>query len=97
MPNQVHNGRHPSVPKIKFPCENYPIKVVGRKTEDYSQWVINCVQRWVPDLDLGSVEVIDSRNHRFQSVRLLIYAQSMDQLQAIHTHLISSGRVKIVI
>jgi putative lipoic acid-binding regulatory protein len=97
MPNQVHNGRHPGVPKIKFPCKDYPIKVVGHKTEDYSQWVINSVQRWAPDLDLDSIEVIDSRNHRFQSVSLMIYAQSMGQLQAIHTHLISSGRVKIVI
>ncbi len=86
-----------TAPKIEFPCENYSIRVLGCKTTDYSQWVIDCVQQWAPDLDVSKVEVIDSRNSHFQSVRLLICAQSLDQLQAIHKDLMNSGRVRIVI
>jgi putative lipoic acid-binding regulatory protein len=97
MRKQVDHGGDKAALKIEFPCENYSIRVLGRKTDDYSQWVIDCVQRQAPDLDSDKVEVIDSRNGRFQSVYLRICAQSVEQLQAIHTDLISSGRVQIVI
>ena len=30
----------PEAPKIEFPCANYSLKIVGRKTVDYHTWVV---------------------------------------------------------
>ena len=84
-------------PKIEFPCDNYSIKIVGRKTDDYSAWVIACVKEIVPDLVTDKVQVVDSRNGNFQSVRLSICAQSEAQLKTIHDVLMASGKVQMVI
>ena len=84
-------------PKIEFPCDNYSIKIVGRKTEDYSAWVIACVKELAPDLVTDKVQVVDSRNGNFQSVRLSICAQSEAQLKTIHDVLMASGKVQMVI
>ena len=86
-----------AMPKIVFPCDSYTIKVVGRKTHDYSDWVLACVKQHAPDLPTDKVQIIDSRNGKFQSVRLVICAQSERQLLAIHRDLMASGRVQMVI
>lgn len=84
-------------PKIEFPCENYPIKVVGVNDPTFRGFVVETVQVHVPDLDLATVSVQDSRNGTFQSVRFKITAQSVEQLKALHEALIASDRVKMVI
>ncbi|MCP4598469.1 DUF493 family protein [Neptuniibacter sp.] len=84
-------------PKIEFPCPNYPIKVVGVNSDNFRGFVIEIVQIHVPDFDLSSVSVQDSRNGSFQSVRFKITAQGVDQLKALHEALIASDRVKMVI
>ena len=84
-------------PKIEFPCPNYPIKVVGVNSDNFRGFVIEIVQIYVPDFDLSSVSVQDSRNGSFQSVRFKITAQGVDQLKALHEALIASDRVKMVI
>ena len=85
------------IPKISFPCENYSIKVIGRKSPDYSRWVIEHVQNMVIDLDLSSIQVMDSRNGNFQSVRLFINVKNIKQLKILHTNLLNNNRVKLVI
>lgn len=90
-------GKQQEAPKIEFPCPNYPIKVVGRNDEGFRGFVIEIVQVHVPDLDLSTVTVQDSRNGNFQSVRFTITAQGVDQLSALHEALIASDRVKMVI
>ena len=85
------------VVKIEFPCANYSLKIVGTKTVDYSAWVVRCVQQLVPELDVKKVQVVDSRNGTFQSVRLTITAQSADHVQQIYDTLMASGKVKLVL
>ena len=87
----------PEAPKIEFPCADYSLKIVGSKTADYSAWVVQCVQQLAPDLDLKKVQVVDSRNGTFQSVRLAVTAQSAEHLQQIYKTLMDSGKVKLVI
>ncbi|WP_286236769.1 YbeD family protein [Neptuniibacter halophilus] len=84
-------------PKIEFPCPNYPIKAVGVNQGDFRAHVIEIVQIHVPDFDLTTVSVQDSRNGSFQSVRFRITAQGVDQLKALHEALIASDLVKMVI
>ncbi|PIE20783.1 MAG: hypothetical protein CSA61_01100 [Neptuniibacter caesariensis] len=84
-------------PKIEFPCPDYPIKVVGNNRDNFCDFVVEVVQVHVPDLDLTTVTVQDSRNGTFQSVRFKINAQGIEQLQTLHEALIASDRVKMVI
>lgn len=84
-------------PKIEFPCERYPIKVIGDAGEDFSETVVDVVRRHAPDFDETTVVVRDSRNGRFLSVQVLITATSVEQLQAIHVDLRATGRVHMVL
>ncbi len=84
-------------PKIEFPCERYPIKVIGDSFDGFSDLVIEIIQRHAPDLDTATLVVRDSRNGRFLSVQVLITATGVDQLQAIHVDLRATGRVHMVL
>mgnify|MGYP000489128432 CR=1 FL=1 len=84
-------------PKIEFPCENYPIKVIGKKSDSFKDFVIEMVQRHAPDLDISTVSVQDSSKGTFQSVRFQITATGEAQLKALHESLIASDRVHMVI
>ena len=86
-----------AAPKIDFPCERYPIKVIGEAGEGFSDMVVEIVQRHAPGFDAASLVVRDSRNGRFLSVQVLITATSVEQLQAIHVDLRATGRVHMVL
>jgi uncharacterized protein len=86
----------PTNPKIEFPCD-YPLKIIGFAAVDFREFVIEVVRLHAADLDVSRVEVIDSRNGRFQSVRLSILATGEPQLQAIFQDLKASGRVQMVL
>lgn len=84
-------------PKIEFPCQDYPIKVVGNNEDNFYGFVVETVQIHAPDLDITKVTFQDSRNGRFQSVRLKIRATGEAQLQALFEDLKASGRVHMVL
>ena len=84
-------------PKIEFPCERYPIKVIGTAGEGFTDLVIEVIQRHAPDLDASTLVMRDSRNGNFLSVQVLITATSVEQLQAIHVDLRATGRVHMVL
>ncbi|HBB24147.1 MAG TPA: hypothetical protein DC029_17260, partial [Pseudomonas sp.] len=76
-----------AAPKIDFPCERYPIKVIGEAGEGFREVVIEVIQRHAPDFDETTVVTRDSRNGRFLSLQVLITATGVEQLQAIHVDL----------
>ncbi|WP_137888517.1 DUF493 domain-containing protein [Pseudomonas sp. 2FE] len=82
---------------IEFPCERYPIKVIGDAGEGFVDLVIEILGRHAPDLDAGTLVLRDSRNGRYQTVQLLITATGVDQLQAINSDLRATGRVHMVL
>lgn len=84
-------------PKIEFPCERYPIKVIGEAGDGFTDLVIEIMQRHAPGFDATSLVVRDSRNGRFLSVQVLITATGVEQLQAIHVDLKATGRVHMVL
>ncbi|MCO4757781.1 MAG: DUF493 family protein [Oceanospirillaceae bacterium] len=83
-------------PKIEFPCENYPIKVLGRGGDNFQSLVIEVVQQHAPDLDVTTITVQDSKKGTFQSVRFSITATGEAQLSALHKALMDTGRVTMV-
>lgn len=84
-------------PKIEFPCERYPVKVIGDAGEDFAELIVEIIRRHAPDLDASTLNVRDSRNGRFLSVQVLITATGVEQLQAIHVDLRATGRVHMVL
>ncbi len=69
-------------PKIEFPCD-YPIKVIGYASEDFVRNVAAIVAEQQPDFDPASIEIVDSRNGKFVSLRFQILARSASQIEAL--------------
>lgn len=84
-------------PKIEFPSERYPIKVIGEAGEGFSELIIEIIQRHAPGFDETTLVTRDSRNGRFLSVQVLITATGVEQLQAINDDLRATGRVHMVL
>lgn len=84
-------------PKIDFPCEGYPIKVIGDAGEGFADLVLDIVRRHAPDLDVTTLTLRDSSNGRFVSVQVAIRATGVEQLQALHVELRATGRVHVVL
>ena len=70
----------PEAPKIEFPCENYPIKVVGEAMENYEEVIVEIVRVHAEDCDMERIRIQESSNGRFRSVTLYITATGKDQL-----------------
>ncbi|GAB3465789.1 DUF493 domain-containing protein [Azotobacter salinestris] len=97
MPAAAMTDTDVQAPKIEFPCERYPIKVIGDAGEGFAELVVEVIQRHAPDLDSSTLRLRDSRNGRFLSVQVLITATGVEQLQAIHLDLRATGRVHMVL
>ncbi|UVE17188.1 DUF493 domain-containing protein [Pseudomonas sp. LS44] len=82
---------------IQFPCERYPIKVIGDAGEGFVDLVIEILLRHAPDLDAGTLVLRDSRTGRYQTVQLLITATGIEQLEALNSDLRATGRVHMVL
>lgn len=83
-------------PRIEFPCL-YPIKVIGEAGEGFADMVVRIAERHAPGSDTRIIEVLDSKNGRFLSVRLQITATGPEQLQALHADLKATGKVHMVL
>jgi putative lipoic acid-binding regulatory protein len=82
--------------KITFPCD-YPIKVVGDAAPDFAATVCQVVTRHDPLVDITGMQVVPSRNGRYQSVRLTLRATGEEQLKALFIDLKATGRVHMVL
>lgn len=83
-------------PKIEFPC-HYPIKVMGAAAPDFKACVLDVLVESETSFLHESVSVVDSKNGRFQSVRITIEAQSAGHLSSLHEALKATGRVQMVL
>jgi len=100
--NSLRDLRQPSrrtddkPPTITFPCD-YSIKVVGDAAEDFAATVCQIVLRHDPTFDAATIQVVPSRQGRFQSVRLTMRATGEVQLKALFDELKATGRVHMVL
>ncbi len=83
-------------PKIEFPCE-YPIKVLGRRTESFKPAVIAVFERHAPGFDQTAIVVRDSRKGTFAAITITITATGEKQLSALHRDLMATGLVQMVL
>ncbi|MGA0839779.1 MAG: YbeD family protein [Pseudomonadales bacterium] len=85
------------LPRIEFPCLDYPIKVIGHNVEDFRARVLSIVRVHAPEVSEAAVSVRDSRQGAFSSVRISIVATGEDQLRALHAALMAEPSVKLVL
>lgn len=87
----------PEAPKIEFPCEGYPIKIMGYAEPRFREHVLTVIERHAPGFDATRTTVRDSRNGRFQAMTVFITATGTAQLQAIFDDLKGSELVQMVL
>ncbi len=84
-------------PKIEFPCENYPIKVLGDAGPELRSYVVEIMERHAPGFDQARITVKESSKGSFHSVTVWITATGLEQLTAIHNDLRLNRIIKMVI
>ena len=83
-------------PKIEFPCE-YPIKVLGRESEQFQDVILEVFERHAPGFDRDSISVRASSKGTFTALTVIITATGKPQLEALHQDLMATGHVQMVI
>lgn len=96
QPTSNQNGQ-PEAPKIEFPCENYPVKVLGVCAEDYLEVIHAIIQKHAPECSKHNVKTNESSKGSFQSCTFYITATSIDQLGQLHSELQAHEYVRMVI
>lgn len=81
---------------LQFPCE-FPIKIMGPSGGDLRSLAVELVGRHVSDLDEARVRVQDSRTGRYQSITVVVPAQSREQLDAIYRELTGHPQITLVL
>lgn len=84
-------------PKIEFPCEDYPVKIMGDAGDQFHSFALEVMQRHAPGFDQSRITIKNSRNGRFQSITVFITATGIDQLEALHNELKASDMTKMVL
>ncbi|TDG12512.1 DUF493 domain-containing protein [Seongchinamella unica] len=83
-------------PKIEFPCD-YPIKVLGRSSEEFRDIILEVFERHAPGFDQQTILAKDSAKGTFTSLTITITATGTEQLEALHQDLLATGHVQMVI
>ncbi len=84
-------------PKIEFPCENYPIRVMGNAGPEMQEFVLSVFEEHAPGYDRTLVQVKASREGNYESLTIFITATGTDQLQAVFEALKQHPSVKMVL
>lgn len=83
-------------PKIEFPCENYPIKVLGEASPELHTYVVEIMERHAPGFDQARITIKESSKGRYNSLTVWITATGVEQLSAIHEDLRLNRSIKMV-
>lgn len=84
-------------PKIEFPCDDYPVKIMGDAGSHYYEFAIEVVEQYAPKFDRSKISVRESRNGTFQSITVFITATGIEQLKGLHTSLRENPKTKMVL
>lgn len=81
---------------LHFPCD-FPIKVLGLRSEGFAQQIVSVVQAAVPDFRSETVEMRASQGGKYLSVTVTVTARSQAQLDALYQALTRHPGVKFVL
>ncbi len=81
---------------LRYPCD-FPIKIMGARTDDFAASVVAIVTRHAPDFSAETVEMRASAGGAYLSVTCTIRATSRAQLDALYRDLTAHPQVRIVL
>jgi uncharacterized protein len=91
-----HRGTVMTESLLEFPTR-FPIKIMGKHSDDFAQAIVEIVQRHAPDFDAATLEMRASREGHYLSLTATINATSRAQLDELYRELTASPRVSIVL
>jgi hypothetical protein len=83
-------------PRIEFPCD-YPIKIVGDNSAEFTATVVEVTRRHAPEVTLADVRVRNSRGGKYAAVTITIRATGEPQLKRLHADLKEYSAVRLVL
>ncbi len=81
---------------LTFPTD-FPLKIMGARTEDFAQQVVAVVLEHAPDFDPATVEMRASSNGTYLSLTCTVRATSREQLDNLYRALTSHPLIKVVL
>jgi putative lipoic acid-binding regulatory protein len=84
-------------PKIEFPCDDYPVKIMGEASQTFFDFVIDITEQFAPQFDRQKITTKASSKGRFTSITVFITATGVDQLEQYHQALRKNPATKIVL
>ena len=81
---------------IEFPSD-FPIKIMGVRSDDFAQLVLEVVLRHDPDFDGSTMEMRPSSKGSYLSLTCTVRATSQRQLDALYRELSAHPLVKVVL
>ena len=96
MSNELDPSSELDAPKIEFPCP-YPIKVIGVASLGFQAEVVAVVEKHAGKISPELIELQESKKNTYVSVRFIIAATGVDQLQNLFDELKTIESVKMVL
>jgi putative lipoic acid-binding regulatory protein len=81
---------------MKFP-HDYPLKVMGRNTDDFRSIVLGIVQKHMGPVDASKIEERPSRDGTYLGLTCIVVATSKAQLDALYMELTTCERVLVAL
>lgn len=81
---------------LQFPMD-FPLKIMGKRTDDFAQQIIAVVRRYAPEFDAATVEMRPSKQGTYLSLTCTIQATSREQLDDLYRALTSHPLVSVVL
>ena len=81
---------------IKFPCD-FPVKIMGVRSDDFAQSMIAVVLRHAPDFDAATTEMRLSKGGKYLSLTCTVHATSKPQMDALYMELTKHPQVKVAL
>ena len=81
---------------LEFPTD-FPVKIMGARTNGFAQSVIDIVLRHAPDFDAATTEMRLSKAGNYLSLTCTIRATSKAQLDALYIELTGHPDVKVAL
>lgn len=82
----VEKNQDPTIQRldiIEFPCE-FPVKVMGKRVDDFAQTIGEVVLNHAPDFDVATIEMRPSSSGKYLSLTCTINAVSQAQLDDLY-------------
>lgn len=81
---------------IEYPCD-FPIKIMGRAEQNFTESILMLIRRHVPNFDKTSLESRNSKKSKYLSLTCTIRATSRAQLDALYQELCDHPMVVMVL